>query len=120
MTFASRADPTRSVSFREALFTGLAPDGGLYHPVESPELGGLFSSFDDSTSFTELSCRTFARILSPELAEAEVSSIIAAAFSFAPVLRRLDDKMLLLELFHGPTCAFKDFGAQFLAAAVHR
>lgn len=118
MTFASRADPTHRVSFREALFAGLAPDGGLYHPVESPELGGLFSSFDDSTSFTELSSRTFARILSPELSETEVTSIVTAAFSFAPVLRRLDEKMLLLELFHGPTCAFKDFGAQFLAAAM--
>jgi threonine synthase len=118
VTFASRADPTHAVSFREAVFTGLAPDGGLYHPVESPELAGLFSSFDDSTSFAELSCCTFASILSPELTETEVSRIVAAAFSFAPVLRRLDDEMLLLELFHGPTCAFKDFGAQFLAASM--
>ena len=118
MRFASRADPTHAVSFREALFTGLAPDGGLYHPVESPKLAGLFSSFDDSTSFAELSSRMFAGILSPELTEAEVSGIVAAAFSFAPVLRRLDDQMLLLELFHGPTCAFKDFGAQFMAASM--
>jgi len=106
------------VSFREALFTGLAPDGGLYHPVESPELGPLFSSFDDSTSFEELANLTITRVLSPELTERDVKSIVSRAFGFAPVVRRLDDSILLLELFHGPTCAFKDFGAQFLAAAM--
>jgi threonine synthase len=106
------------VSFRDALFTGLAPDGGLYHPVESPELASLFSSFDDSTSFPDLASLTLARILSPELAADDAREIVARAFSFAPELRRLDDDILLLELFHGPTCAFKDFGAQFLAAAM--
>ena len=118
MTFASRATPGVAVTFREALFTGLAPDGGLYHPVESPALAALFSSFDDSTSFEELARRTLAGILSPELAEHDVNQIVVRAFSFVPVLRRLDDSIMLLELFHGPTCAFKDFGAQFLAAAM--
>jgi threonine synthase len=118
MRFASRANPARTVSFSEALFTGLAPDGGLYHPVESLDLGELFASFDDSTSFAELASLTFARLLEPELTEQDISKIVAAAFCFAPVLCRLDDSILLLELFHGPTCAFKDFGAQFLAAAM--
>jgi threonine synthase len=118
MRFASRAHPSSTVSFRDALFTGLAPDGGLYHPVESPDLSSLFSAFDDSTSFSDLASLTLARILSPDLAEKDARDIVARAFSFAPALRRLDDDILLLELFHGPTCAFKDFGAQFLAAAM--
>ncbi len=118
MTFASRASPDKAVSFREALFTGLAPDGGLYHPVEVPDLAGLFSSFNDSTPFPELATFVLSRILAPEVAEEDVSRIVARSFSFAPVLHRLDGNLVLLELFHGPTCAFKDYGAQFLAAAM--
>lgn len=118
MTFASRTSPRDRVSFREALFTGLARDGGLYHPVERPDLRALFSSFGDSTSFPELASLTLSRILSPEMAEEEITRIVSRAFSFSPVLRRLDDSILLLELFHGPTCAFKDYGAQFQAAAM--
>ncbi|MGA2613617.1 MAG: threonine synthase [Spirochaetia bacterium] len=118
MRFTSRAHPSSTVSFREALFTGLAPDGGLYHPVESPDLAALFASFDDSTPFQELGCRTFARILSPELSEEEVRRIGEHAFSFAPTLRRLDETTALLELFNGPSCAFKDYGAQFMALAM--
>lgn len=118
MRFASRANPQAAVSFREALLTGLAPDGGLYHPVEKPDLAGLFSSFDDSTPFQEVAQRTFTKLLAPELGPEEVGRIVQRAFSFSPALRRLDDSIVLLELFHGPTCAFKDFGAQFMAAAM--
>jgi len=118
MRFASRAHPARVVSFRDALFTGLAPDGGLYHPVEVPDLGGLFRAVDDSTSFPELACRMGTALLAPELDTDRVGRIVRRAFPFSPVLRRLDRNILLLELFHGPTCAFKDFGARFLAAAM--
>jgi threonine synthase len=97
---------------------GLAPDGGLYHPVQRPDLGGLFASFDDSTSFGEIAGRACAALLAPEIDNARARGIASLAFTFSPVIRRLDDDLLLLELFHGPTCAFKDFGARFLAAAM--
>jgi len=118
MRFASRASPQQAVSFREALFTGLAPDGGLYHPVERPEMGDLFASFGDSTPFAVLASRMFERLLGPELSAEDVQRIARRAFSFAPALTRLDTRIALLELFHGPSFAFKDFGAQFLAAAM--
>ena len=118
MRFASRAHPERPVSFREALFTGLAPDGGLYHPMENPDLRGIFAGFDDSTAFVDLAAEMCAALLSPELPAERARLLARRAFTFAPVLRRLDEHVLLLELFHGPTCAFKDFGAQFLAAAM--
>jgi threonine synthase len=118
MRFASRAHPETLVGFREALFTGLAPDGGLYHPVESPALGRLFDSFDDSTPFAVLAAEVCAALLAPELAPARARELARKAFTFSPALRRLDERILLLELFHGPTCAFKDFGAQFLAASM--
>src|SRR5208337_2901406 len=118
MRFSSRAHPEKSVSFREAVFAGLAPDGGLYHPTDSPDLASLFDRLDDSTSFQALAAAVSAALVSPELDGERARKIVDRAFTFAPVLRRLDPHLLLLELFHGPTCAFKDFGAQFLAAAV--
>ena len=118
MKFVSRAHPAQEVSFRDALFTGLAPDGGLYHPDVFPDLGRLFAACDDSTAFPELAVRMCDALLSPEVDHDRVERIVHRAFPFSPVLRRLDGNILLLELFHGPTCAFKDFGARFLAAAM--
>ncbi len=118
MRFASRAHPDREVGFREALFTGLAPDGGLYHPVGVPDLGRLIASFDPGMSFADIAAEICVALLSPEIAADRVRALARRALSFSPVLRRMDDHLLLLELFHGPTCAFKDFGAQFLAAAM--
>ena len=106
------------VGFREAIFAGLAPDGGLYHPLEWPDLGGLFASFGPSTPFPELAARTLHRLLGPELSEVQAARIARRAFPFSPLLRPLDREVVLLELFHGPTCAFKDFGASFLACAM--
>ena len=104
------------VGFREAIFTGLAPDGGLYQPLEWPDLGGLFGSFGPATEFPVLAARTLHRLLAPELSEEQAGRIARRAFPFSPLLRSLDGEVALLELFHGPTCAFKDFGACFLAA----
>ncbi len=116
MRFRSRSGGT--VSFREALFQGLAPDGGLFHPVEWPDLAGLFTSFGDETSFTDLAASTAEALFSPEIDRETAERIALRAFTFQPELRRLDDRVLLLELFGGPTCAFKDFGAQFLASCM--
>jgi threonine synthase len=106
------------VDFREALFAGLAPDGSLYRPVEKPDLSKLFASFDARTSFVDLASRMGAALLAPEIDASVARRIAERAFPFSPVLRRLDERRQLLELFHGPSCAFKDFGAQFLAAAM--
>jgi threonine synthase len=116
--FASRTHPERGVSYSEALFAGLAPDGGLFHPVEKPDLGGLFARFNDSTPFVDLAAGMAAALLAPELSAERTRRMAERAFTFSPALRPLDEDLLLLELFHGPTCAFKDFGAQFLASSM--
>jgi threonine synthase len=114
--FAGAASPP--VSFREALFAGLAPDGSLYRPVEWPDLSRLFASFGPDTGYPDLAARTTAALLAPEVDGSLARRIADRAFTFSPALHRLDERRLLLELFHGPTCAFKDFGAQFLAASM--
>lgn len=116
MRFAGAASPP--VSFREALFAGLAPDGSLYRPVERPDLSRLFAGFGPDAGYADLAARTTAALLAPEVDAALARRIADRAFAFSPALRRLDGRRLLLELFHGPTCAFKDFGAQFLAAGM--
>jgi threonine synthase len=107
-----------AVLFREALFRGLAPDGGLYQPAPQPDLRRLLASFSPETAFRELAGAVSAALLGEELGPAAVERIVQRAFDFEPVLRDLSPGLRLLELFHGPTCAFKDFGACFQAAAM--
>jgi len=116
--FASRARPGQVMSFRDTLFTGLAPDGGLYHPVDPPDLSGIVPMLEGLRSFQEVAAEASAVLLAPDIPADRARELAARALPFSPVLRRLDRQTLLLELFHGPTCAFKDFGAQFLAAAM--
>jgi threonine synthase len=116
--FASTSHPDQIVSFQDALFAGLAPDGGLYHPVDAPDLAALLPSLRKLSSFQEVAEESCAAMLSPDIPAGEARSLARRALPFSPQLRRVDEHVLLLELFHGPTCAFKDFGAQFLAAAM--
>jgi threonine synthase len=107
-----------SVQFCEALFRGLAPDGGLYHPASQPDLRPVLDGFSSRTSFLELAEAVSAALLGEELGAKAVGRIARRAFAFEPVMRDLSPGLRLVELFHGPTCAFKDFGACFQAAAM--
>ncbi|HEY1874325.1 MAG TPA: threonine synthase [Steroidobacteraceae bacterium] len=106
--------------FSQALLQGLAPDGGLYVPVEWPALGAAdFASDGDLPAIAT-------RLLGPFLAEdplaGELRAIASEALDFPAPLVQLDadGRLAVLELFHGPTAAFKDFGARFLAACFAR
>lgn len=118
MQFYSTRDTKRIVSFREAVFRGLAPDGGLFHPAADLELREEFLSMSPETSFQEVA-RTITRALfSDELDAAQIDRVIPRAFPFRPELSRLTDDIYLLELYHGPSCAFKDYGASYLASVM--
>ncbi len=118
MKFYSTRDRKHEASFREAIFRGLAPDGGLYHPSSEPDLKGLFLDLPEGSSFVEIASRVIPRLLPDTFTEESAASVCQQAFSFEPALAQITPEMQLLELFHGPSCAFKDFGASFLAAAM--
>lgn len=118
MTFVSTRTGKRPVTFREAVFSGLAPDGGLYVPTEQPDLSSRIRGFSKNNTFLELSEILIADLLEGELSRESVHRVTERAFTFEPALQPLEEGLTLLELFHGPTCAFKDFGASFLASVM--
>ena len=118
MTFASTRGRSSPVGFRDAVFRGLADDGGLYHPTAAPDLSRLFRDLDPDAPFAETARRVALALFEEELGRESVERIARRAFTFEPALVRAGDGRLVLELFHGPSYAFKDFGASFLAATM--
>ncbi len=122
--FISTRDSTHTVSFGSALQQGLAPDGGLYVPRDWPRaaLQTLFTAGAGGRTLPELASAVIQPFAAGEPLADELGAICAEAFNFsAPLVPLLPDARLsVLELFHGPTAAFKDFGARFLAASFAR
>ncbi len=107
-----RASP---VSLREAVWRGLAEDGGLFLPLEIPKLPTRFFEEMDSLSFQEICFEVARSILQEEVRQEVLGDIIREAICFDAPLLRLSEQLYVSELFHGPTLAFKDFGARFMA-----
>ncbi|MEA3179061.1 MAG: threonine synthase [Gammaproteobacteria bacterium] len=114
--FQSTRDSSTSISFSQALLQGLAPDGGLYVPTAWPRID--VPALARETSLPQIAARLIAPFVSGDPVAAQLPEITAEAFNFPAPLVPLDETSSLgiLELFHGPTAAFKDFGARFLAA----
>ena len=113
MHFYSTNNPLNHVGFKDALFQGLAPDGGLYMPASILVLGDDF--FHADLSFPELAQGMIQPFSNEDLPKNELKDICAAAFDFPIPMVALNDNDAVLELFHGPTLAFKDFAARFMA-----
>jgi len=101
------------VSFENALFQGLAPDGGLYMPENIPKFKDDF--FNTNWNYSELATELIYPFVEGEIDYPALSGICNSAFDFPVPLIQLDDNIYILELFHGPTFAFKDFAARFMA-----
>src|SRR5512143_649112 len=113
MTYRSTSGQAPPVSFREACFRGLAPDGGLYVPEWIPRL----ETTDPGVPFVEIAAAVLSRFVTDIPAEA-LHRIIRTAINFEIPLTRFGEGIDLLELFHGPTLAFKDVGARFMAGVL--
>ena len=115
MRFFSLHDRSRVVSFAEAVRGGLAHDGGLYMPEEIPRLtpGDIASLRGMAPAAIALMAGR--ALMGGDIEEAALERIVTESLDFPVPLVRLDERTFILELFHGPTLAFKDVGARFLA-----
>ena len=103
----------------DALFQGPAPDGGLYIPAMMPNLDAM-AVVRQSRSFADTALRTAIALFGDEVPAPVLEQIVAEAINFPVPLVSLGDDIHVLELFHGPTAAFKDVGARFMAALMDR
>ncbi len=117
MKFYSTRDTTIAVSFKDALLRGQAQDGGLYMPQQLPSYKKADMLRLAKLNYQELAFELTKSFLS-ELNESEIEKIITNAYDFQPKLYQLNNHIICLELFHGPTLSFKDFGAQFMAQSM--
>jgi len=113
--FESTSRSCPQAGFFEAMRRGLAPDGGLYMPVSIPRIDFSRYVSHKDLHFAELAADMARPFLEEELDEERIRSVTRDSFNFPLELKEIDDGLYVLELFHGPTLAFKDFGARFMA-----
>ncbi len=119
MRYVSTRGQAPELSFEEAMLTGLARDGGLYVPAEIPQMSQGDIAALAGVSYEEAAFRIMRPFIGDTFTDAEFQDIIARAYANfghdarAP-LKQLGDNHFLLELFHGPTLAFKDFAMQLI------
>jgi threonine synthase len=106
-------DPTEQVSFREAVLRGLGRGQGLYFPQRFEVLDDIDALL--KLPFVERSARVLQHLIGDEIEAETLGEMVASAFDFPIEVPALDDRVRALELFHGPSLAFKDFGARFMA-----
>jgi threonine synthase len=118
--FRSSRGQAPPCTFSQAVLQGLAPDGGLYVPVRWPRFDP--QEFAGEAELAAVATRLLAPFLADDPLAGQLPAIAREALDFPAPLVPLDrdGRVSLLELFHGPTAAFKDFGARFLAACFAR
>jgi len=116
MRYYSTRNKNEAVSFSAAALTGLAPDGGLYVPMEVPQYSAAVKSSLGTMAYTDIAFETIRPWVEPDIPGPVLEEMVHSAYPFTAPLVEAGDR-LVLELFHGPTAAFKDFGARFMARA---
>ncbi len=117
MKFISTRGQTEPHTFSQAVAVGLAPDGGLFLPESMPDITPRLAAWRN-LSYAEL-CHEFLALFATDVPAEVLERLIRRSYAtfthpeIAP-LKKLDDRTYVLELFHGPTLAFKDFALQFL------
>lgn len=116
MIYTDTRDKKVAVDFRTAVMNGMNSEtGGLYIPVEFPKLDSAFLNRTPEPSFREIAFEMAKPYVKGEIPNSDLESIIQDAYPFSAQIVPIDPVTYVLELFHGPTCAFKDFGARFMA-----
>ena len=115
MQLISTSGSSTPVPFRQALLEGLAPDGGLYLPSDVPAFTEGEIAALRGAPLGEIAVTVLGRLVGSEFERARFDALVRDAFDFPAPTVDLGGGLSVLELFHGPTLAFKDFGARFLA-----
>jgi threonine synthase len=121
MQYLSTRNPDHRVPLAQAIAQGIAPDGGLYVPETFPHF--VPHQFSDVSEMPEVGERLLTPFAEGDALQSELGAICREAFNFPTPLVNLENapsSASVLELFHGPTSAFKDYGARFLAATLAR
>ncbi len=115
MHFYSTNNKEYKVDLRTAVMQSLAPDKGLYMPSILPILPKEFFSSLQSYTFHEICCEISYHLLGHWINKSDIDNIIHDAYDFGAQIHSLSPTIHALELWHGPSLAFKDFGARFMA-----
>ena len=113
MYYYSLNNKNHKVNFKEALFNGLAPDRGLYFPQEIKSLKKSFISNLNDYDKIEISMEVISQFIGNQIDKQSLKKIIEHSIDFEFPLKKIDENISVLELFHGPSMAFKDVGARF-------
>lgn len=115
MKFYSTNNKNHVADLKTAVLKGLAPDKGLYMPENIPVLPKTFWDWVPGRSMGEIGFEILKHFFCPDIPEDKFKAMVEDAFNFPVPVVKVNDQISSLELFHGPTLAFKDVGARFLA-----
>jgi threonine synthase len=115
MTFYSLNNKAPNVSFKEAVIAGIAPDKGLYFPERITPLPSSFFECIEELSNQEIAFTAIHQFVNNDLTDEALKEILADMLDFEFPVVGIEENIGILELFHGPTMAFKDVGARFMA-----
>ena len=115
MNYLSLNHNSQKVNFENAIINGLAPDKGLYYPESIPKLSKKFINNIQNLNNNEIAYTAIKPFIGNCIDEKNLNKIILDTLSFEFPLKEIENNINCLELFHGPTLAFKDVGARFMA-----
>ena len=108
--------PEEQVNFAQAVSQGLGKDQGLFFPENIPHLSNIDELL--ALPLVERSQKILGVLIGEEIPQAQLAQMVRNAFTFPAPVAKVEDNIYALELFHGPTLAFKDFGGRFMAQAL--
>ena len=118
MRYYSLNDKSHTSNFEDAVVRGLAPDKGLYFPEKIVKLDPSFISDIQNLNPSEIGSEVIKEYVGSEIPESDLLNIIEQTLDFDFPVKPVEEKVDVLELFHGPTLAFKDVGARFMAGSL--